>query len=79
MLILRHKKGQKKTCKVASNKNESADGLCTRWVPGCMWSRPKAESVVTQLCVCVCVCVCVCGEPPLGDHPGRLGEVGDPG
>ena len=34
--------------KPASNKSRSAGGLWTRWVSGCMWSMPQAESVVSQ-------------------------------
>ena len=32
----------------ASNKSRSAGGRWTRWVSGCMWSRPQAESVASQ-------------------------------
>ena len=30
--------------------SRSAHAPCARWVPGCIWSRPQAESVVTHLC-----------------------------
>ena len=37
--------------KPASNKSRGAGGLWTRWVSGCMWSRPQAESVAGQFAV----------------------------
>ena len=35
--------------KPGSNKSRSADGLWARWVPGCIWPRPQAESVVRRI------------------------------
>ena len=39
----------------------SALALCTRWVPGCMWSRPQAESVVMSILATI-MYRCLCGK-----------------